>query len=374
VKGARPTCAHVDLRAIRANFALARERAGGREVIAVIKADAYGHGALPVARALLQAGCARLAVLSVSEASALRGARIGAPLLVLGGVHDAEEARAALALPCTPVIHHAGQLELLARAAAASGSPAGVQLELDTGMCRMGAPPERAVELLEAVAATPQLRLEGVFTHLARADERELAPTRNQLQAFRALVADARARGVRVRELHAANSAALVCEALDGAFPEATAVRPGLMLYGANPRGDSALGLAAAMSLRTQVVALRRVPAGAAVGYGGEYRARRSTRIATLAIGYADGAPVSASGRGSALVRGRRLPFAGRVSMDYVSLVAGDEAIEIGDEALLFGRSAGGALPVEEAAAAAGTHAYELLVRVGARVPRAYDE
>ncbi len=374
VKGTRPTHARVDLGALRENYRLAAARAQGRQVIAVIKADAYGHGAGPVARALEQAGCGRLAVLSVAEAAALRDAGTQAALLVLGGVHDADEARTCVALACTPVIHHPGQLELVSQAAAAAGSAAGVQVELDTGMCRMGAPPERAVELLEAVAAAPRLRLEGVFTHLARADENELGPTREQLQAFRALLAAAAERGVRARELHAANSAALLCEELDAEFPEATAVRPGLLLYGAQPRRDRRLPLAPVMSLRTQVVALRRIPAGAAVGYGGEYRARRPTRIATLAIGYADGVPVSTSGRGSVLVRGRRLPFAGRVSMDYVTAVAGDEAIEIGDEALLFGRDAQGQIPVEEVAGIAGTHAYELLVRVGSRVPREYVE
>jgi alanine racemase len=341
-------------------------------VIAVLKADAYGHGAVAVARSLEAEGCDCVAVLSVAEAEALRGAGIRAALLVLGGVHDLDEARACLALAAVPVVHHAGQIELVARAATAA--PAPVQVELDTGMCRMGAPPERAVELLESVAANRRLRLDGVFTHLARADENDLAHTREQLQAFRAILADAAERGVRAREIHASNSAALLCAELDSELPEASAVRPGLMLYGAQPRKDRALALQPVLSLRTQVVAVRRIPAGASVGYGGEYRARRATSVATLAAGYADGIPVASSGRGSALVGGRRLPFAGRVSMDYVIVVAGDDPVAVGDEALFFGRDAQGEIPVEEAAAVAGTHAYELLVRVGARVPREYVE
>lgn len=368
----RPTRARVHLGALRENFRLAQQRAGGRQVIAVVKADAYGHGAVPVARALEQAGASRFAVLSAAEAAQLREAGISGQILVLGGVHDADEARAALALSCTPVVHHAGHLELLARAAGAAGRPAAVQVEVDTGMCRMGAAPEQAVELLEAVSASPTLVLEGVFTHLARADEAELQPSREQLQAFKAILADAAQRGVRAADLHAFNSAALLCESLAAELPEATAVRPGLLLYGAQPRKDLAVRLAPVMALRTQVVAVRRIPAGAAVGYGAEYRARRSTRVATLAVGYADGVPISSSGRGSALVRGRRLPFAGRVSMDYVTVVAGDEALEVGDEALLFGRGPEGEIPVDEVAAVAGTLAYEILVRVGARVPREY--
>jgi alanine racemase len=368
----RPTLARVDLSALRENYRLAAQRARGRSVIAVLKADAYGHGAVAVARCLEAEGCARFAVLSVAEAEALRRAGSRADLLVLAGVHDADEARACLALGAVPVVHHAGHVELVARAAGAAA--ASVQVEIDTGMCRMGAPPERAVELLEAVAANPRLRLDGVFTHLARADERDLSHAREQLQAFRAVLADAAERGVRARELHAANSAALLCDELESEFPEASAVRPGLLLYGAQPRADRALALRPVLSLRTQVVAVRRIAAGTPVGYGGEYRARRPTAIATLAVGYADGVPVASSGRGSALIGGRRLPFAGRVSMDYVIVVAGDEPIAVGDEALLFGRDAQGEIPVEEAAAIAGTHAYELLVRVGARVPREYVE
>ena len=370
----RPTVARIDLRALRENYRLACLRAQGRTVIAVVKADAYGHGAIGVARSLEQQGCARFAVISVAEAAALRGAGIQGALLVLGGVHDSDEARACLALGATPVLHHPGQLELVAEASGALARSAGVQVEIDTGMCRMGAPPERAVELLEAVAASPRLRLEGVFTHLARADEADLEPTREQLAAFRALLATAAERGVRARELHAANSAALLRDELAGELSEATAVRPGILLYGAQPRRDAAVPLSPVMSLRTQVVAVRQIPAGAAVGYGAEYRARRPTRVATLAIGYADGVPVATSGRGSALVRGRRLPFAGRVSMDYVSVVAGEEPIEVGDEALLFGLDAQGRIPVEEVAAIAGTHAYEILARTGARVPREYVE
>jgi len=364
--------ATIRLDALRANFAEARRRAGPREVIAVVKADAYGHGAVPVARALAAAGCRRLAVLCVAEAAALRDAGLAGEILVLGGVQDAAEAGAAHGLRLTPVVHHPGHLELLARAAPPGAAPLPVHVEVDTGMRRMGVAEGEALALLLALAAAPALAVGGVFTHLARADEADLAPSREQLARFRGVLEGARARGLAPACVHAANSAALLADGLAAALPEATAVRPGLLLYGAHPGPDPAVRLEPAMTLRARVVQVRRVARGEAVGYAARYRAPRPTRIATLGIGYADGVPVAASGRGCVLWRDERLPIAGRVSMDYVGVDCGEAPVEIGDEAILFGVGPGSRLPVEEVAACAGTISYELLVRVGARVPREY--
>jgi len=368
----RPTEATIHLGAIRANYAEACRRAGGKSVIAVVKADAYGHGAGPVARTLVDAGCPRLAVATVDEGLELRSAGVAVPILVLGGA--GEGAPAAVRARLTPVVHHRGHVERL-RKLASPESPVAVQVEVDTGMRRMGAPPEEAVDLLAAVAAQPSLALEGAFTHFARADEPDGAATLEQAAAFEAVLARARARGAAPRLVHCANSAALLLgAALDRAVPGANAVRPGVLLYGAQPAAHCVAPLRPAMTLRTRVVALRPARRGDAVGYSALYRAPRATRIATLPIGYADGVPIAASNRGAALIRGRRHPFAGRVSMDFVTVDVGDAPVEIGDEAILFGAAEQGALPVEEAAAAAGTIAYELFVRVGARVRRAYAE
>jgi alanine racemase len=348
----RPTAATIHLGAIRANHAELARRAAGRELIAVVKADAYGHGAAPVA---------------------LRAAGIRAELLVLGGVHDA--APAALEAGLTPVVHHLGDVERLRKAAVAAPGAIPVHVELDTGMRRMGAAPDEALPLLEAVAREPALRLAGVYTHLARADEPDPAPTLEQAARMRELLARARERGIEPGLVHCANSAGLLLgDALAAALPEAGAVRPGLALYGVRPAPQLAAELRPAMTLRTRVVSLRVARAGEAVGYNALYRAPRRTRIATLAIGYADGIPVAASGRGVALIRGRRCPFAGRVSMDFVGVDVGEGPAELGDEAILFGPSEQGTLLVEEAAAAAGTMAYEMLVRVGPRVPRVHAD
>jgi alanine racemase len=371
--GRRPAEARIDLGAIRANYALARAQAGGRALIAVLKADAYGHGAVPVARALASEGCERLAVLDVEEASRLRDAGVGASLLVLGGVHDRVEAAEAVARRLVPVLYDRAGLALVADAARAAGARSPVQVEVDTGMRRMGVAPEDAPALLAAVTDAPALSLEGTFTHLARADETDLEASRAQLAVFRDVLARARARGVAPGLVHFANSASLLQGApLSDALPDADAVRPGLLLYGVRPAPHLAGGLRPAMTLCTRVLQVHRVRRGEGVGYNARFRAERDTRVATLALGYADGVPIAASGRGEVQIGGRRFPIAGRVSMDYLSVEIGDARVAAGDDALYFGADAHGMLPVEDAAAAAGTLPYELLVRVAARVPRIY--
>jgi alanine racemase len=374
VKGERPTQASVDLRAIRANYAEALRRAGGRSVIAVVKADAYGHGGVPVARALVAGGCPRLAVATLAEAAALRQAAIAVPILALGGVHDAGEADDAVALGVTPVVHHAGHVELLARAAAERGRRLPVHVEIDTGMHRMGVSEVEAPGLLAQVAARPALALQGVYTHLARADEPDPGPTHEQLRRFAGALAAARELGVTPGLVHVANSAGLVTgEGLGSAVVATAAVRLGILLYGVQPVPHVAVSLEPAMTLRTRVAAVRRIGPGDPVGYAASWRAERSTQVATLPIGYADGVPWSLANRGEVLLNGERAPIVGRVSMDFLTVDAGDAPVEVGDEAVLFGVSESGeTLAVEELARAAGTLSYELLVRVGARVPRIF--
>ena len=339
-------------------------------MIAVVKADAYGHGAVAVAKMLARAGCERLAVARVGEAAALRDAAVVLPILVLCGVQDAEEARASLALGTTPVVHHEGHLALLREAARRRGARAAVHVEVDTGMHRLGVSLESAASFLASVARDPNLRLEGVFTHLARADEEGLEPSVAQLRALHGVLREAARLGVEPPMVHALNSAGLAAgELLAKELPEASAVRPGLMLYGVNPRpgtGTEPLALRPVMTLATRVVQVRDVRSGEAVGYGATWRATGPTRVATLAIGYADGVPWSLANRGEVLLGGRRVPIIGRVSMDLITVDAGQAPAAVGDEAIVFGDG----LPIEEVAARASTLPYELLARVGGRVPR----
>ncbi len=337
----------------------------------MVKADAYGHGAGAVARRLVAGGCRRLAVVTVDEAARLREAALASPVLLLGGVHDPAEADDAAALRLTVVVHHLVHVRLLRRVAAERQIRIPIHVEVDTGMRRSGVPADAALELLAQIAAEPGLHLEGVFTHLARADEPDLGPTREQLARFRAVLEGAAQRGIRPPLVHVANSAGLLAgAALAGSLPAAvSAARPGLILYGVRPADHLRGELRPVMTLRTQVAQVRRVERGDPVGYGSTWRAPDSGWVATLPIGYADGVPWSASNRGAVWLRGRRAPVVGRVSMDFVTVDAGRGPVEIGDDAVLFGAGPG-APSVEEAAAAAGTIPYELLVRVGARVPR----
>jgi len=349
--------------------------AAGRRVIAVVKADAYGHGAAPVARALAAAGCGELATWSVGEAVALRDAGIAAPLLVLAGAHDAAEADEVVARGLIPVLHDKrGRASLAAAVQRRGGARVPVHVEVDTGMRRMGVPLGEAESFVADIASDPALSLAGVMTHLARADEPDLAPTREQLRAFAEVVDGLRSRGAESGCVHVANSAGLVALAeLEKDGPPQDAVRPGLLLYGAQPCAERRCELRPVMSLRAPVVAIRRVRRGEAVGYAALYRARADTRIATLALGYADGVPISASGRGHVWLAGALRPIAGRVSMDYVGVEVGDAPVELGETAVVFGSETAGrpaVLPVDEAARSAETISYELLVRVGARVRR----
>jgi alanine racemase len=371
--------ATIDLGALRANAALALGLAEGRALIAVVKADGYGHGAPAVARSLVEAGCRRLAVISVDEAVVLRDAGLASPeILVLSGLHDRAEAEEAGGRRLTPVVHGDESLSLAAEAGRRLGTPISVEVEVDTGMSRMGVAPETAVEFLVRVAGTDVLDLAGVFTHFSRADEADLKPCFEQLALFRRILASARERGVEPRSLHVANSAGLLAgKPILDALPEVTAVRPGLMLYGVRPAPHfDDVPLRPVMCLQARVVRLQELLPGQAVGYGGTFRVPHKTRIATLPLGYADGVPCAASGRGWVWLGGKRHPIAGRVSMDYIAIDLGwqddRERVRLGDRAVIFGNGASdeAGISVEEAAVWAETIPYEPLVRVGQRVPR----
>jgi alanine racemase len=377
----RPCEATIDCRALLANLATATDLAGRRAVMAVVKADAYGHGAELVARVLVEAGCPRLVVLTVAEGEALRRAGIDVPLLVLAGARDDDEARRALSASLTPVLHDSQALRRLEAAATVAGARAPVHVEVDTGMHRMGVPAADAVAFLAAVAACGALRLEGVFTHFARADEPDLAPSLEQLARFREVLSEARARDIAPPLVHADNSAALLAgKPLSEALPEATAVRPGLMLYGVRPAAHLPGLLHPVMSLRASVLTLHDVPPNGGIGYGASFRAPAAgARIATLSIGYADGVPWTTGNRGEVWLGGARRKIVGRISMDSLAVDVTGAQVALGDGAVLCGSVDAGAptgspnprsIPVEEAAASAGSLSYELLVRVGGRVPR----
>lgn len=371
----RPCEAVVDLRALVHNYGLASRLAGGRPLYPVIKADAYGHGVVPVAQALIDAGADRFAVLSMKEGAELRAAGIQAPILVMAGAATAAEADAAASLDLIATVHDFPDAERLATAAEAFGRTVRVHVEVDTGMRRMGVPPDRAVALMRRVCALPRLELEGAFTHFASADEPDPQPSLDQIERFRGVLADAASDGIRPPVLHTHNSAALLAgDPLADAFPEATAVRPGLMLYGVAQDAER-VGrddLRPVMTVTASLIAVRDVAPGDTVGYGATHRFDRKTRVGTVALGYADGVPVSLGNAGLVHRDASPQPMVGRVSMDSFGIDLGDRDAQVGDHVLFFGDGGGPAARVEAQAHRAGTIPYEMLVRVGSRVPRRY--
>ena len=357
----RPTVAVVDLDAIAHNAR--RLKPSDAELMAVVKADAYGHGAVPVARTALAAGASWLAVALVEEGLDLRDAGVEAPILVLTEVPRGAE-KDALAAGLTPTVYTGEGIARLA--AAGSAGAIRCHLKVDTGMHRVGARPEDALPLCRD-AAEHGLEVEGIWTHLAVADEVGHEATRGQLERFSQVVEALRSAGFDPRYRHAANSAAALT------LPEARfdLVRAGIALYGIAPSSEvGSEGLRRAMSLRSRVAFVKRVEAGEALSYGLRYRLERDAWIATVPIGYADGYTRRLSGRGRVLVRGVRRPIAGTVTMDQILVDCGDEEVAPGEEVVLFGRQGHEEITAEEVAEWSGTIGYEVVCAVGARVPR----
>ena len=360
--------ARIDVGAIERNCARLAAAAAPAELCVVVKADAYGHGALPAARAAQAGGAAWLAVATAEEARALRAGGIEGPLLVLGALSD-EELGVALRARADVVAWREGFVAALARHPSADGT--GVHVKLDTGMGRLGTrDPAEADRVADAAAAAPGLRLAGAMTHLATADEPDRAFMREQLAAFRGWAEGVRARHAGVR-LHAANSAATLA-APDSRFD---LVRCGVAAYGLDPfqRDPGDHGLEPALELRSYVAEVKPCAAGQSAGYGRRFVAERDTWLATIPIGYADGVRRGLSDNADVLVAGRRMPLVGAVSMDNVTVDLGPAEAEPpvrGEPAVLIGAQGGDRILAEELARRLDTINYEVTCGVSARVPR----
>ncbi len=376
VASLRPTTAHIDLGALRHNLAQVRRLAGAREVIAIVKADAYGHGAVPVARALAAEGVTRFGVALVEEGRVLREAGVRGEILVLGGFVE-DQAAEIVELGLTATIFHAGHAAALNEAARRAGRAAPVHAKIDTGMGRLGFAIDAAPDAVAALARCAFLRLEGLMTHFADADLADPTYAREQVARFDAVAETVRRAGVRIPIRHAANSAAVMAASWRSAAggPLYDAVRPGLMLYGVHPGPAVGAGvdLRPVLSLTTRILLLKRVPPGMPISYGRTFVTRRDSLIAVLPIGYADGYPRALSNAGRVLVRGRAAPVVGRVCMDLTMVDVTDvPGAAEGDEAVVIGAQGAAAITAEDVAAGAGTIAYEILCGIGPRVPRRY--
>jgi alanine racemase len=365
----RSSWVEIDLRAIEHNANAIAGAIAPAELCAVIKADAYGHGDIPVAEAARRGGAAWLAVALVEEGVRLREADVDLPILVLSEPR-LEDVPAIVKYGLTPTAYRMSFVERLAKeAASATTLPYPVHLKLDTGMHRVGAPPIDAFTVARAIDADQRLDLQGVFTHFPVADgDREY--TLRQNTALESFVAALEAEGIRPKLLHAANTAA----ALDMESTRHAMCRVGLGLYGLRPTPETGaeIDLRPAMRVVSHVEYVRQLPAGARPSYGRERALDGARRIATVPIGYADGVSRSLSTTGHVLINGTRYPYAGNVTMDMVVVDVGSDEVHRGDEVVLLGSQGNDAIPAEEWADLLGTINYEVVCAFGPRLPRRF--
>ncbi|MBI5137429.1 MAG: alanine racemase [Nitrospirae bacterium] len=371
----RPTSLDIDLAALRHNFRQAKALAGGRELLCVVKANAYGHGLVPVSRALAAEGGGWLGVATVAEGITLREAGIGLPVLLMGGFLG-DEAADVVRHRLTPALFTPELIAPLSQAALAAGITLGVHVKVDTGMGRIGFSAGDAAKAILDIMAAPGLKVDGVFTHFAEAD---LADSPAALEQLDLLLAVYRALGGAasgVPTWHAANSAALMRRLGRTDGPAPGLFRPGIMLYGEAP-GD---GLGAPVPLRpvatwrARLIQVKSVPAGTAISYGRTFVTTRPSRIATLPVGYADGFRRALSNNGSVLIRGHHAPVVGRVCMDMTMVDVTDlpDDVGVGEAAVLIGRQGERTITATDLAGACGTIAYDILCGISERVPRVY--
>ncbi len=336
-------------------------------IMAVVKDNAYGCGSVMVGKTLQQHGVSFLAVASAREARALRNNAISLPVLIFGPA-TAEDLVWGSSNNIVFSLNDLDDIDEWKR----SGIPVRFHIAVDTAMCRLGITPPQAQQAAGALKTAPDLKCEGIYTHFARADEPDTTTVSEQTALFRSVLGVLAGNGIIPRHVHYANSAAMLRFPLD---PACTLVRPGIALYGCkpDPAQNFGISLKPVISLKSNVVKIKRVPAGTPVSYGGRYVTKSDTNIATISLGYGTGLPRCLGNTGVVLIRGRRYPIAGTVTMDYIMVDAGaDTDIIPGDEAVAIGCQDNDCITVDEVAAQAGTIGYEILCGMNARLDRYY--
>ena len=366
----RPTIAEINLKAIRNNVRRLRERVQPAEVMAVVKADAYGHGAIPVAQTALAAGASQLAVALLEEGIELRRAQIAAPILVFGGFFE-KQIDSFIENDLHFTLYDLRLAEIVSRRAQALGRVAQAHVKIDTGMGRVGLLPAEVIKVIPAMAKLPHLELIGLCTHFASSDSRDKTYAHRQLEQFNAIVQQLAQRDLRFKYLHAANSGAI----LDLPQSHFNLVRPGVIMYGYYPSNETSesIPLEPAMTLRTEILHVKRVPAGTFISYNSTFQTHETTTIATLPIGYADGVPRRFSSNFEVLVRGRRCPLVGRVCMDQIMIDLGDmQNVQAGEEVVLLGKQGDEEISIYEWCRRVETIPYEVTCGISKRVGRGY--
>ncbi|MDA1195031.1 MAG: alanine racemase [Planctomycetota bacterium] len=364
------TWADVDLSALEHNLGVVRTRVGPEtDIMLVVKADGYGHGAVPVAWHLLSHGVTALGVGDSTEALELRAAGITAPIVILGAVVRGEMEDVARG-DIHVTVHSGDRVRMMQRMLAGSSMSLGLHLKVDTGLGRLGCHPDRALGIARAIQRARRLRLEGISTHLAVVEKDGGALADQQLRRFRKVLRSLDEEGLLPPWRHVHGSGGLL-STLPTAF---NMVRPGLAVYGIDPHAQPDTPFVPALRWCSQIVFLKDHRRGARIGYGATWRAGRKTRVATLPVGYNDGYRFAFSNRAEVVVRGERCPVIGRVSMDYTTIDVTDvDGAEVGDTVTLLGRDGPEEIPATELATIADTIPYEILCGIGRRVRRSYQ-
>jgi alanine racemase len=375
----RPTWATVDISALRANYRAIEAGLGSKyRIMAMIKADAYGHGAVEVSRAIEAIGVRAFGVATVEEGVQLRDAGIKSPVLVMGGLMGAGSpaSQKMIEMSLTPVVHSRGVLDSLDSAAGSAGKRVGVHIKVDTGMSRLGVRPESLQNLIEGIKSCENLYVEGAMTHFLDAGNAEISGGQHDMFMRCKNTIEQMLGPIPI--WHVANSQAAllgrqsyVLDALE------CWVRPGLALFGECEGADSLLkdGLVPVMGLVSKVVLLKSVPAGTRVSYSGVFITKKRTRLAIVPIGYADGYPWRVTGKASVLIKGKRAPVAGRVTMDMIVVDVTDlDGVAVGDSVVLLGKQGDDSITLKEFASWAETIPYEILCGISKRMPRVYVE
>ena len=378
----RATRAEINLKAFKHNLQNLKTVLGSKtDIMAVIKADAYGHGALPCAKAAIESGVGYLGAGVIEEGIELRKNGIKAPILILGGIFP-DEVTDLVHHNLSTILHTSHLAEALSKGGKKQGKTVNIHIKVDTGMNRLGVLPENLLALTEKISSLPNLKIEALSTHFSSADDEDLTITNQQIELFKKALNKLKKTGIIPPLTHLANTSALF------RFSESHSkmVRPGLILYGALPspilnpvvenfcRNENLENFEPVMQWKSRIILLKSVQKGQALSYSRKYFTQKDSRIATLPIGYADGLPRRLSNNMEVLVKGRRVPQVGTICMDMILIdVSKVPDVQIGDEVVIFGKQGEEVIQVEELAQKADTIPYEVLCNIGKRVPRTYQ-
>lgn len=365
----RPTWAEVNLGNLKHNFEQIKKRLKPQtRIMTTVKADAYGHGLIPVSRKLVSCGVDFLGVASIDEGIKLREKGIGLPVLILGLILKKDIAPL-FTYRLTPTVCDKDLSYALNKKARSLGRKVNLHIKVDTGMGRIGVLPQDTLELVKYIHKLKFLNIEGIFTHFPFADMNKDF-TLYQIDLFNKLVSRLDSEGINIPLVHSANSMAVI----DYKNSHFNMVRPGLVIYGLYPKQNLKINLNPVLTLKTRVIFVKKVPKGYGISYGHDYVTKRATTIVTLPIGYGDGYPRNLSNQAPVLIRGRRFKVTGKICMDQMMVDVGNFGVKVGDEVVLIGSQAKNKITAEELASLSGTIPYEIVCGLGSRIPRLYPQ